>query len=88
MDSCQSQSLRLFEGSSAFNRLENLPYDDKMRNRIEAYHSSFLTMYIQYHKTEHQDTTPITVLSLPPSLSDHFDELRDECSKCCDVSRF
>ena len=65
MASCQSQSLQVFDGSSASNRLENLPYEDKMRNKIEAYPSHFLTMYIRYHKTEHQDTTPITILSLP-----------------------
>jgi hypothetical protein len=64
MDSRQIQNFQLFDGSLASNRLGNLPYEDKMRNRIEAYHS-FLTMYIQYHKTEHQDTTPITILSLP-----------------------
>jgi len=55
----------MFDGSLASNRLENLAYEDKMRNRIEAYHSYLLTMYIRYHKTEHQDTTPVQIVSLP-----------------------
>ena len=56
---------KMFDASLASNCLENLSYEDKMRKRIEAYHSYLLTMYIRYHKTEHQDTTPITNF-IPP----------------------
>jgi len=31
MASCQSHNLQAFEGSLASNRLENLPFEDKMR---------------------------------------------------------